>query len=236
MKPSHRHPEGEPWHAALARRSVELVMRRSLARAFRYVGWVGPPPTLDPERPVVFHANHHSFYDGYLLWLVARAWLGRPVALWMEEYDRFPFFGWAGAMPFPADDARRRAATLRATGRFLREVPQGALLLFPEGVLHAPEDGVLSFPDGVERLAAALPPAQACPVAIHLTWRGHDRPVALLRAGTVDAAGTVSRAALVDAWDALRAHAGPPDRILLGGRRSVDERVARISIRERVRA
>ena len=74
----------------------------------RSAAWSGStrePPSL-PDAPVVLYANHHGFHDGYLLWQLVGHALGRPVVIWMEEWERAPLFGPVGALPFP----RRRAA------------------------------------------------------------------------------------------------------------------------------
>ena len=72
--------------------AVSALVRRDLRRTFRRVSWIGPPPHLPPDRPVIAYANHRHALDGHLLWLLAR-WLSRPFAIWMAEWDRFPFFG-----------------------------------------------------------------------------------------------------------------------------------------------
>lgn len=161
------------------------LMRRDLQRSFRQVCWVGPVPSLPPGRPVVLLANHHYFHDGYLLWLVVTRLLHRRPVTWMAEWDRYPFFSLVGAFPFPPDDPHRRARTLRHTCHLFQEQPDAVLVYFPEGRLHRPDEGLLPFPiDALQRLDRLL--AQPCwwPVALHLTWEGGPRPVALLTGGT----------------------------------------------------
>ncbi|MDX1548833.1 MAG: acyltransferase, partial [Rhodothermales bacterium] len=127
---------------------VRWMMRRSLRRAFRRVAWIGPAPALPEGVPVILYANHHNFYDGYLGWLVAARLLGRPAMTWMEAWDRFPFFGAVGALPFPPGDPRRRAATVRRTLRRFEEASSSVLVYFPEGRLHPPDEGLDPFPEG----------------------------------------------------------------------------------------
>ena len=166
--------------ARLARRLVERLIQRDLHRRFRRVVWLSETPTL-PEGPLVVYANHHSFYDGYLLWLLVRHRLGRPLVIWMEEWDRAPLFGPIGALPFPAEDARQRTTTIRETARRLAADPRTVLLLFPEGDLRPPDQGLGSFRADLDRLARVLPETVCWqPLAMHLTWWGDDRPTALL--------------------------------------------------------
>ena len=201
-------------------------MRRDLEKTFRRVVWVGDLPKLPDDRPVVLYANHHFFHDGYLLWWLSR-WLGRPPLIWMAERDRFPFFGPAGALSFPADDARARLRTLRATARLLEREPERILLYFPEGTLSPPDAGVQPWlPDVFARLDRILPPHAWWPVALHVTWWGEDRPTALLTGGPLhDEATGREREQLTALLRTLRATDPDSDHhLLLDGTRSPAER------------
>jgi 1-acyl-sn-glycerol-3-phosphate acyltransferase len=210
---------------ALARRFAERLMARALARKFRRVVWLGPLPAL-PEAPVVLYANHHYFHDGYLLWHLAYRHLGRPPVLWMEAWDAVPLFGPAGALPFPADDTRRRTATVRETVRRMTAAPRTVLLLYPEGVLGPPDAGLAPFRADLARLARVLPSATRWwPVALRVTWWGDERPSALLTGGPVhDAPDGGERERLAALLERLTA-ARPDDlaagraRVLLDGGR-----------------
>ncbi|MDH4350772.1 MAG: 1-acyl-sn-glycerol-3-phosphate acyltransferase, partial [Gemmatimonadota bacterium] len=167
------------------RRPVAWLIRRELRRTFRRVVWIGPPPTL-PAGPVVVVANHQSFHDGYLMWLLALEMLDRRFLVWMEEVDRVPFFALQGALPFPPNDARRRATAMRKTRRLFDETPRTMLAYFPEGALHGADEPIYPFaPDGLARLHRVLGEPGWWNVAIHLTWRSDSRPTALLGGGLV---------------------------------------------------
>ncbi len=200
-------------------------MRRDLRAAFARVDWVGPVPALPPDASVVLYANHHNFYDGHLLWLAVEGLLGRHTLTWMEDWQRFPFFAAAGALPFPAGDARARAATVRRTARRFGEAPRWGLVYFPEGVLHPPEEGLLPFDEALlKRLDALLPRKVWLPTALYVTWDGEARPVARIAAGMphqhVDGGERQRLAAL---WHELCTPAGP-SRPLLEGRASPSRR------------
>ncbi len=170
----------------LARRTVAGLIRRTLRRDFRRVVWVGGRgPTLPEGRPAVVYLNHHTFQDGYLLWLLTHRVLRRPTVLWMEDWDRAPLFGPLGVLPFPPDDRRQKLATVRETARRLRADPRTLFLYFPEGDLRPPDLGLGPFDaERFERLARLLPPETLWwPAALRLTWWGEDRPTALMAAG-----------------------------------------------------
>lgn len=204
---------------------VRRLMRRSLHAAYRRVCWAGSPPDLPAGVPVVAYANHHHFFDGYLMDVVVDAILDRPGITWMEDWDRFPFFAAAGACPFPKDDPRRRAATLRHTVRRFRADPSTVLVYFPEGRLHAPEEGVLSLDtEALARLDRLLPEKLWWPVGIHATWWGEAQPTALLGGGTPHATADGRERDRLDALvRRLRATHPQEARVLLQGRRSPQE-------------
>ncbi|MEM9999147.1 MAG: 1-acyl-sn-glycerol-3-phosphate acyltransferase [Bacteroidota bacterium] len=229
--------------ARAVRRSVAGLIRRSLRSSFRSVRWVGAwPPPLPAGRPVVLYANHHSFFDGYLLWWLLTQHLRRPPLVWMRDHDRIPLFAPLGTLAFPDDDPRRRAQTIRETARRMRTVPDTALILFPEGEQRPPDAGIGPIATGgLQRIARLLPDAVWWPVALRLTWWDADRPVALLAGGSPHDAPTGDEAARLDTLvDLLRA-ARPPafgvdnegvtphvtaaaQRVLLEGTRSPAER------------
>ncbi len=168
----------------MMRRLVEYTMRRALRRTFARVEWIGPAPEVPADASVVLYANHHSFFDGYLLWLVNEKLLNRRSLTWMEDWHRFPFFAAAGALPFPADDPKARAATVRRTAHRFANAPAWGLVYFPEGVLHPAEEGLLPFQTALlHRLDTLLPGKVWLPVAVYVTWDGGDRPIARLAAG-----------------------------------------------------
>ncbi len=203
---------------------VAALMRYELRATFRRVCWVGDPPGLPPDSPVVIYANHHHYYDGHLMSLLLRT-LDRPGRLWMAEWDHFPFFAAVGAQPFPPDDPQRRIVTIRRTIRHLESHRQGALVYFPEGALRRPSAGIGPFPESAfSRLGRLLPSATWWPVAISVTWWGESRPTALLSGGAVTTHPPAdARARLSALWSDLRTAPPRSTDVLLKGRRSPSE-------------
>jgi hypothetical protein len=205
---------------------------RDLRRTFRRVVWVGERPwetdALPPDRPLVLYANHHAFHDGYLLWMLIHRVLGRPMVVWMRDWERAPLFGPIGALPFPEDDPRARSATVRETVRRFRQDPRTTFLYYPEGDLRPSDAGLGPFEEGrFPRLARLFPEETLWwPVGVRLTWWGEDRPTALLTSAlphpTPDGR---ERERLAEALRQLEgARPGGPGRVLLEGQRSVHER------------
>jgi hypothetical protein len=131
--------------------------------------------------------------------------LGRPFALWMEAWDAVPLFAPLGALPFPPEEPRRRAATVRETLRRMTRDPGTVLLLYPEGVLGPSDAGLAPFRTDFARLARLLPEtARWWPVALRVTWWGDARPTALLAGGPLhDGSNGAQRAHLQTLLDGL---------------------------------
>ncbi|PSQ89542.1 MAG: acyltransferase [Bacteroidetes bacterium QS_8_64_10] len=202
---------------------VGQLMRSNLRRAFRRVCYVGDWPPPLPERPVVLYANHHYYHDGYLAWLLLRE-LERSHIVWMRELNRFPLFRSTGALPFPEDDAERRAVTVRTTIRRMRNNPAATLVYFPEGHMHPPEEELLAFsPQALQRLNRLFPDAAIWwPVALHATWWGEPHPTALLAGGAPhDAPTGDERARLTALRETLRESDPRPRRMLLESKQSL---------------
>ena len=204
---------------------VEHLMISSLRKAFRRICWTGPIPDFDENRPVICYANHHTFHDGYLLWLVSKKLLQRDVILWMEDWDRFPFFAAVGARPFPLDDTSQRIKTIRRTSQHLKTSPRTTLIYFPEGKLHPPEEGILPFPpSAMPRMSRVLPDAHWWPIAMHMTTLGDAHPSLFITGNSPhqEADGN-ERDRLTASLASLRAKTHPCSQVLLEGTYSPDE-------------
>ncbi|MEM6327626.1 MAG: 1-acyl-sn-glycerol-3-phosphate acyltransferase [Bacteroidota bacterium] len=214
----------------LAARAGAALIERDLRQSFRRVVWVGDLPDLPEDRPVVAVANHHAYFDSYLLWRLASVTLRRPFIVWMEKWDQVPLFGPLGALPFPPDDARRRARTVRETARRMTDGP-AFLLLYPEGTMGPPDAGLAPFRTDLVRLGRVLPETAVWwPVGVRVTDWGHARPTALLAGGDPLPAPDGTEADRLAAVLNRLAQARPEDlasghaHVLLEGARGPDER------------
>ena len=204
---------------------VSHLMVSSLKKGFRRICWVGPEPVFEDPLPIVAYANHHTFHDGYVMWLLGKVLLNRTPILWMEDWRRFPFFAAVGAYPFPPDDSRRRLRTIRQTARRMARDPASYLIYFPEGRLHPPEAGILPIAaGGLERLDRIFPDKYWWPVGIHLTTWGEDRPTLLLSGGTPHRQARGNEAEVLrEQLASLRASPHACGRVLLEGKKSEQE-------------
>ena len=139
---------------------------RSLRRGLAGVYVRGERAALAPGTMLAI--NHHSWWDAYLAWYLARR-AGAPLAALMDDAQlrRFPFFRHHGAI----DATRPRELARRVRGGALGVVfPEGEM--FPPGPPHALAPGVVR----VARWAGA----PVHPVALRVVARGLPRPEAFL--------------------------------------------------------
>lgn len=212
-----------PWiqDEGLAGRAVGAMIRRSVQKQFKAVYW---EPVEAPPAPCIFVANHHGWYDGYLMYhLVTR--LGRRSVDWIQEFDAFPLFAKVGGMPFRLNDPTGRAETVRRTVRLMKNEGR-SLILFAEGVLHYPPE-ILPFGKNLATVERLVPNATIVPVAISYEFAMHERAEAFIRVGSpvsADGAREAMQTLLTENQRLIRAESRPFE-VLVKGTDSVNERL-----------
>ncbi len=224
-------PYGPAWwreralqrvHGGIAQ-VLPLVVERSLRRDLAGV-W-GIAEGAAPTAGCVVVANHHSWWDGYLAWFLARRERRRfGVLVDRATLRRYPFFERVGAID---TTALRSAVRVARSGAWL--------FVFPEGRL-GPAGALAPFAPGAATIAR-LGDVPALPMAWRVVVRGGQYPEVYVRQGAalaLHAGPERQRAAvagLLARIDADIAGATEPERPLPGyalwyaGRRSTQERV-----------
>ncbi len=196
---------------------MEALLLLSLKEGLRGVYLKGETP----EGPLVLAMNHHSFYDGHLVWLLARR-RGKPISLLVSEENlrAFPVLKLSGAL----EAGRVREA--------LRRLQRGEwVALFPEGTMGYPGP-LRPLRRGAGWLAAKAG-VPLLPVASRVALRGYQHPDAFLLVGEPlppegDLEGAL-RGLLLELDEALKGT--HPREVpqgfleILRGRRSLEERV-----------
>ncbi len=207
---------------------------RRLVRADFARLWLARSPQHPPRGGYVAVANHHSWWDGLIPYVVHREREAqRPFALMMSDAElrRFPYFRYLGVFSVDARSVRAaREAVLYAAG----EARAGAAVwIFPEGELRAPS-APLAFTSGFEH-AAREAEVPIVPAAMRFVFRDRQRPEAFLRFGDPL---EPTRGARVRAQDAVTrmlveidraVESGRPQEafeLALSGRAGIDDRVA----------
>jgi 1-acyl-sn-glycerol-3-phosphate acyltransferase len=193
---------------------LELSLRRSLRGVYLRGAW--PPP------PFVLVMNHHSFFDGHLVWLLYRRMGISGSLLVAEENVRaFPMLRLQGAL-----EAHRLREALRRLGR------GEGIAVFAEGEMRAP--GPLGpLRPGAQYLArkAGVP---LVPVAARVLVRGFEHPEAFISLGELPSPTAPLERALgkvLHDLDERLTQTHPRDvpagfACILRGKRSLDEKLA----------
>jgi 1-acyl-sn-glycerol-3-phosphate acyltransferase len=215
-------PESARWQRARRVAGFETCftwyLRGLVRRSFEGV-WVAGEAQL-PRGGSIVAANHHSWWDGLIPYLVHRLRDPRaPFAIMMSDAElrRFPYFRMGGAFSVDARSVRAaREAVLYAAD----EARAGAAVwIFPDGVLrpqHAPQHFTAGFAHAAR--AAGVP---AVPAAMRFVMRTAQRPEAFIRFGTPFAAGRDAAARAQHEVELLLAE--------------IDDAIATDTVRERFR-
>lgn len=210
-------PEPERPYARLLKGVVEALLLQSLKGCLRGVYLQGELPSS----PLVLAMNHHSFYDGHLVWLLGRI-SGRPTSLLVAEENlkAFPILSLVGALE--AHRVREALRRLRR-GEWVAVFPEGAMR-YP-GPLGPVRPGAFWL---AKRAEVAL-----LPVAARVTLRGFEHPEAFLLVGKPLSPEQSLREELERLLDQLDQrlrethprHVPEGFRQVLKGRQSLDERM-----------
>jgi len=109
--------------------------RRGLWKAFRAVRFRAagqlPAPPAELPYPVIFYANHNTYWDGYLAHVVLRQVYGLEGYLMMDlrQMRKFRFFRWAGVFSVDRENGRSAMRSLDYIADELRKKPGRALWL-----------------------------------------------------------------------------------------------------------
>lgn len=175
-----------------------------------------------PPGGVVWAANHHSWWDGFVASAVLHA-EHRPAALLMDS-DNLRAFGFLNSAGAISARRPRQAMQLLRDGR--------VLIIFPEGELRSP--GPLRSAARGAAWFGIHAPAAVVPVAVRVISRGHQYSEALvdIRPQVSPAELPAALAAAVGELDAILLSSDPrlpvPGfRCAVAGRLSWDERITR---------
>jgi 1-acyl-sn-glycerol-3-phosphate acyltransferase len=148
---------------------LPFMMNRSL-RTGLYAVWQKGDWQALPKTGIILAANHPSWWDMYLLWLMKRK-MGRDVYGMMREdtLQTFPFFRSIGVI---GTGEVREALRLLKRGRDLQ--------IFPQGEMH--QSGITELNEGVAFMAQKSN-VPVYPLALRLVVRGAQQPEAFILLG-----------------------------------------------------
>ena len=151
-------------------RSLPLIVNRSLHTGLHGIWARGDWAGL-PAGPYILAANHHSWWDLYLIWRL-RDRLKRTMTGFMDEATlaKFPFF-------------RRQGVISRTEVRLaLRRLARGDVLqIFPEGALR--QAGQVNKVEAGLSFLTRKAQVPVYPLALRVVMRGAEKPEAFVVLG-----------------------------------------------------
>lgn len=132
---------------------------------------------IDSQKPVLFIANHSSWWDGFFVYEVYKKLKLKKqfkIVMLESELKKFPFFRLCGAVGLiPKNDQHNK--------EIFRNLKNHCVCFFPQGQLTPQNQRPLSFKPGIKQLITTLHPVQIVAVGMHIEPFKFMKPTALIR-------------------------------------------------------
>ena len=162
-----------------------LIARPAIRRAFHRVAISAPHGEDWSGLPTIFYANHVSWWDGYMAFLLFDERWRSEGYLMMEEPQlrRYRFFQRCGCFSVDRHDPREAMRSVGYAAGLLRDHPRRALWIFPQGEIQPNDRRPLVTYAGAAHVARRAGRVRCVPVALRFEFFGEQRPEALIRLG-----------------------------------------------------
>lgn len=126
-------------HKKWAHFLFRIYLHRLFRKAFHSIQLLGSTPDLDSKQPILLLPNHHSWWDGFFIYMINEKILKRPLFLMMleEQLKKYPFFSKVGAFSIHPGNAKKMLESLHYCRHLLHQPlsPAPLLCIFPQGEL-----------------------------------------------------------------------------------------------------
>lgn len=139
------------------------------------------------DLPLVLYANHSSWWDGLVAFEIGRA-AGLDQFLMMEEKQlkQLFLFRRLGAFSVVRENPRESVRSINYAARILKEKPNRAVWIFPQGEILPNDARPLRFYGGLARILEKTERCRAAPVAMRYEFLGDFKPVAFAKIGCAE--------------------------------------------------
>lgn len=176
-------------------RVFAVYNRNLIARKFEGLRVAGLDDLREGARdaPLMLYANHSSWWDGLVIFQVARACALDLYAM-MEEKQlrRYPFHHKIGAFSVVRENAREAMRSIEYAADLIRDTGR-TLLIFPQGETMPNDARPFKLYSGAARIISRTGRAFAAPVAIRYEFLEDFRPEIFVRIGALEKFEGVSR-------------------------------------------
>lgn len=169
---------------------IEALIYRALVRpairsAFQRVALWSHEPALPRDLPILIYANHPSWWDGYMAFLLADEHWRCAGYLMMEEAQlaRYGFFRYCGVFSVDRGDPREAMRSVAYAATLLSHRPGRVLWIFPQGEITPNDRRPLTTYSGAAHIAKRAASVRCLPMALRFEFLGEQRPEALIRLG-----------------------------------------------------
>lgn len=141
--------------------------------------------SIPRNKTVVVVANHMSWWDGFLIYMVRRHMrVTTPIYTIMleDELKKHRWMRFIGCVGIRRGNPKSTLATFRAIAEACARTPGSWVLVFPQGRIRASWNRPLGFDRGIERLCTLLGEYVVLPVALHIEPLARRRPSAFILA------------------------------------------------------
>jgi 1-acyl-sn-glycerol-3-phosphate acyltransferase len=151
--------------------------------AVKIKGEIDPPTIKGEKPPVIYIANHTSWWDGFVAYEAYTGQSKYDHYIMMEEQNlrQFRFFTWAGVFSINKDKQSAIIESLRYAIGLLEK--KHAVWLFPQGKIEHLEKRPLQFFSGVSYMLQHCPQAVVKPVTLYYSFGTEQKPEASIYFG-----------------------------------------------------
>lgn len=160
---------------------MSVYVEQLLKRSFQQMHWYAPCPL--PSTPVIFIANHSSWWDGPILYYLSRKKLPQDIYFLMHEKGLrdYPYFRQLGAFSVNRDHPKEILRTIQYAASLLKD--QKSVWLFPQGDEFPMAKRPLQFQSGIIRIWETKRDIPIIPICYHYAFESTKKPNVYVMAG-----------------------------------------------------
>jgi 1-acyl-sn-glycerol-3-phosphate acyltransferase len=134
-----------------------------------------------PDRPVIFIANHSSWWDGLLFFFLNHTIWKHDIHMMMHEKNlkKYIFFRYLGAFSIDKQNPKEIIRSLQYAENLLTKGK--SVVLFPQGDEFHQEIRPLDFSNGIGFLTEKHPDIPVVPLTFYYSFRHEQKPEVWIR-------------------------------------------------------
>lgn len=141
----------------------------------------------ESDLPLVLYANHSSWWDGLVAFEIGRAArLDHFLMMEEKQLKQLFLFRRLGAFSVVRENPRQSLRSINYAVEILKEKPNRALWIFPQGEILPNEARPLRFYQGLARIVEKTGECIAVPVAMRYEFLGKFKPAAFAKIGKAE--------------------------------------------------